>query len=400
MVKRALLACLVTAQAAYGAVYQINIVKEKKPKEEKPSSFIIYKVKPGDTLSEILKMFNIPLRLLYEVARLNHIKNPNVIYVGQKIKLPGESPAPKRQKGNLSEGEVLSILKRFGAKVEQRGYLFVGGYRVPLSRYPKVTVNQSSFILDFDNSLKPKVKSELRQIGFSVLGGSNISQAVKAALSKNFAELQENGTLILGVKDLLTYHYDFMGIDRFSGLRTVINLKADTPPPLERLLNAYDIALVQPKWKKLDTKEGNGKLKILTGEGIEKLAALVKLVSGEKGEVTDKGLKLPKSQVYVVYDFVTPEERVKLQLQGFKVVVLSGNFLKDSQRILSLIPVANKPVKLVLYEPPGTKGKRSTFEIEGLLISAPKRDWFMVDSVDKSEEIPYLRYRGVNLIIY
>lgn len=45
----------------------------------------VYTVKRGDNLSKIAKQFNTTVA---ELVKLNDIKNPNIIYVGQKIKLP------------------------------------------------------------------------------------------------------------------------------------------------------------------------------------------------------------------------------------------------------------------------------------------------------------------------
>ena len=405
MVKKALkvlLPLLLCSSTALGRVYQIEIVK-KKERPPTPSQFIIYTVKRGDTLSKILEKFKLPLRLLYEVAKINRIENPNLIYAGQKLKLPvpGQTEVKLKVKGEVKNwGEALSLLRRLGAKVENRGTLFVGDRAIPLSKFPKVTAGGKQFILDVEGKLPKTVKDELKEIGFSVLGGTNLSEVVEALLANNFTQVERNGTLVLGERDVLTYHYDFMGFDKISGLRTVINLTADTPPPLINLLNAYDVVVVQPKWKGPKTKEGYGTLKILKGEGIEKLNALVYLLTKERGTLEKDGLKLPKSKVFVAYDFITPEEKVKMELQGFRVLLLTGNFSEDAQKLLSLLAVANKKVKLLLYEPPDTKGKRSKFEIEGILITTPKKNWFMVDSVDKPEEIPYLRYRGVNLIVY
>ncbi|WAA10850.1 LysM peptidoglycan-binding domain-containing protein [Fervidibacillus albus] len=47
-----------------------------------------YVVKKGDTLIHIAKQFNTTVN---ELAKLNNIKNVNLIYVGQKIKIPMES---------------------------------------------------------------------------------------------------------------------------------------------------------------------------------------------------------------------------------------------------------------------------------------------------------------------
>lgn len=58
--------------------------KETKPTSTTPSD-IIYIVKKGDTLSGIAKKYNTTYQSL---AKYNNIKNPNLIFIGQKIKIP------------------------------------------------------------------------------------------------------------------------------------------------------------------------------------------------------------------------------------------------------------------------------------------------------------------------
>lgn len=64
-------------------------IPDYKSKETKPasttSSDIIYIVKKGDTLSGIAKKYNTTYQSL---AKYNNIKNPNLIFIGQKIKIP------------------------------------------------------------------------------------------------------------------------------------------------------------------------------------------------------------------------------------------------------------------------------------------------------------------------
>jgi len=50
-----------------------------------------YTVQRGDTLSAIAARFG---TTIYELARLNGIINPSLIYVGQKLRLTGSAPAP------------------------------------------------------------------------------------------------------------------------------------------------------------------------------------------------------------------------------------------------------------------------------------------------------------------
>jgi len=403
MVKRALLILPLFTSAVYGATYQISVVKEQvSPKVEK--RFVVYKVKRGDTLLKIMKRFKIPRHLLYRVAKLNNIKNPNLIYAGQVIRLPVGEGAPvvrtfRKVSMKVNEERELQLIQRLGGRINREGYLFVGNRKISFRRNPLITVGGKRFLINF-SGIPENVKRTLSALGISVVDRNSLTSVLESAISANFSSLQKKGTLILGESDVLTYHYDYLAYNRFTGQRTVINLSPDTPPPLKRLLSAYGIAVVEPPFKVPDDREGWGTLKILSGGGLNKISQLIYLLTGKKGQEIPEGMIFPDLKIAVVYDYITPEKRTALEIKGNKVFVLTGNFLNDVESILSLVPIANKFVKLVLYEPPGTKGKRSKFVIEGLLISSPEKDWFMVDSFDKPEEIPYLRYRGVNLIVY
>ena len=401
MVKRALISFLLFTLPSYGAVYQIDVVKERELKLEKPR-FFVYKVKRGDTLLKIMEKFKIPRSFLYEIVKVNKLKSPNLIYVGQKLKLPAEGELKKREKTRKvhpSEKDF-KFLKTIGTVVKDNGILFTDYGKVNLRKTPIIEANGKRFIVDLSGQIGSKMKRSLESAGFTVVGRKELEKLIDKVLSENFSSITKNGELILGEKDILVYKYDFMGYNKFTGQRTVINREADTPPALEKILNAYGIAVIQPPYRKLDTDEGNGKLKIVRGKGIEKINAVMKILTGKRGIEKEEGLFFPSLNLYVVYDFIDPEEKVKLELQGNKVVVLGGNFLQDIQNILTLVPLANKELNLILYEPPLSKGKRSTFRIEGLLVSTPKEDWFLIDSVDKPEEIPYLVSRGVNVIVY
>lgn len=60
------------------------------PKEPTTTSDIVYTVKAGDTLSSIAKQYNTTWEAL---AKYNNISNPNIIYGGQKIKIPSAKPS-------------------------------------------------------------------------------------------------------------------------------------------------------------------------------------------------------------------------------------------------------------------------------------------------------------------
>jgi len=403
MAKRALLITLLFTlgvSTAKGAVYEIKIVKVKE-KKELPSRMIIYKVKKGDTLYGILKKFKIPFTFLNRVVKINRLKNPNLIYAGQRLKLPvGGGSSAKKEPFALNY--LIPALKAVGGRVENEGVFFLGNEKIDYRKTPKVEVGGRKFIVDLSKSLDEETRKALKDLGIGILNEEGLRKLITEQVERNFLEVKRNGKIVLGLNDILTYRYDYMGYNKDSGQLTVINLKPETPESLKGLLRSYGIEVVEPETSQLDAKkEGKGELKILAGEGLEKLRSLVKLLLKEKGEVDEFGLKLPKSKIYVVYDYVDPEDRVKLELQGFKVVVLSGNFLVDVERLLEIVPLASKRVNLILLEPPLSGEKfRSRFEVKGLLISTAKKEWFLVDALDKPEEIPYLLDRGVNLIIY
>ncbi len=395
MVKRALLILLTTLAVARADTYQLNIIKERE--ERGSTNFLLYKIKAGDTLLKILRKFQLPRSFLYKVVKLNRLKNPNLIYAGSIIKIP----VPHRNRGIVrrNKGEELKLLKLLGARVKREGILFVGNRKIYLRKNPLIRVGEKRFILDLSNRIGKKVKRELLSAGFNVVNRENLKSLIEKTLSLNFVGIEKNGKLILGERDILEYNFDFLAYNRFTGQRTVINLKGDTPPTLEGILNSYGIALLQPKFKDPSHNEGYGKLKILQGEGIKKIGNLLFLLTGKRGKEEEWGLNFPTLKLSIAYDTIEPKEKVKLELKGYKVAILSGNFLNDVENILGLVPIANKEVELLFYEPP-TTGKRSKFKVRGLLVMAPKENFFLVDSLDKPSEIPYLLYKGVNLVIY
>ena len=402
MVKRAIVGLaffLSGVLGAQGAVYEIKIVKEKE-KDRILSHLIIYKVKKGDTLYGILKKFHIPMAYLNRVVKINKIKNPNLIYAGQKLKLPVGKEVLKRK--TSSERYLIPSVKALGGKVESEGIFFIGNKKVNYRETPKVEIGGRKFIVDFSKSLDEGTKKALGDLGIEVINDKKLKELIEKEVESNFLDVKKNGKIVLGLNDVLTYRYDFMGYNKLSGQLTIINLKPDTPLSLVKLLNSYGIEVLQPQPPKLDEEGKKGNLKILPGKGLEKLKNLVKILLNENGRITELGLELPKSKVYVVYNFVDPEERVKLKLQGYKVSVLSGNFLTDVEKLLEIIPLANKRINLILYEPPLSKDKtfRSKLVIKGLLVTTEEKEWFLVDALDKPEEVPYLLERGVNLIIY
>jgi LysM repeat protein len=82
------------------------------PPKKPAASTSTYTVKRGDTLSGIAAKYKTTVAKL---VSLNGIKNPNVISVGQKLKVTGAAPAPAKQYYTVRKGDTLSsIASRYG----------------------------------------------------------------------------------------------------------------------------------------------------------------------------------------------------------------------------------------------------------------------------------------------
>lgn len=89
------------------------------------TSTVYYTVKKGDTLSQIAKKFKTTVKSL---VNLNRIENPNLIYVNQKLQIYSISSSDSSL-GNNSCGKIMytiksgdtlnSIAKRFGSSVNE-----------------------------------------------------------------------------------------------------------------------------------------------------------------------------------------------------------------------------------------------------------------------------------------
>jgi LysM repeat protein len=92
--------------------------KQAISKPSKPNTSKVYVVKSGDTLSGIAKRYGTTVAKL---AQINGIKNPNKIYVGQKIKVT-DSPTKKSSKKyhTVKSGDTVSELAvKYGSTQKQ-----------------------------------------------------------------------------------------------------------------------------------------------------------------------------------------------------------------------------------------------------------------------------------------
>lgn len=80
-------------------------VPDPVPPVKNPPNYVNYTVKPGDTLGKISQAFGVRPDVIAEV---NGIVNPNLIYVGQVLKIPTSSPeAPPATTHVVQPGETL-----------------------------------------------------------------------------------------------------------------------------------------------------------------------------------------------------------------------------------------------------------------------------------------------------
>ena len=93
------------------------------PVSSNNTSEIVYTVKSGDTLGEIAQTYGTTVKALQE---LNGIKNPNLIYVGQKIKINGtKAAAPKKSNEQIAK-EVIE--GKWGNGADRKRRLEAAGY--------------------------------------------------------------------------------------------------------------------------------------------------------------------------------------------------------------------------------------------------------------------------------
>ncbi|WP_458117994.1 GH25 family lysozyme [Bacillus sp. PK6-026] len=102
------------AVATEKAATTVKPVSNKKPAKTK----MVYTVKKGDALSVIAKKYNTTVKALQS---LNNIKDPNKIYVGQKLKISSSAStaSTKKQYYTIKSGDTLSgISKRFNTSIK------------------------------------------------------------------------------------------------------------------------------------------------------------------------------------------------------------------------------------------------------------------------------------------
>ena len=381
-------------------IYKIRIVKRVFKKEARVEKVIYYKVKPGDTLYKILKKLKVPPKKLSLVVKINKIKNPDLIYAGQKLKIPFREKLSRLHFKVRGKNKDLSpLMKSLGVQVLNSGFILLNSGTVDFSETPKISVGNRSFILDMGNRIGGDQEEELKSIGIGVLRGNDeLREVIESQLISSFGSYDSNGTLKFGSMDRLIYRYDYSVFDESSGTLKVFNLKADTPYFLRMLLKSYGVLVKQPEG--LEEKGYVGKLKVLSGNSIGKVAEFVNLITGSSG-VYNNGLFVFRDlKLFIAPENADFEKISDYKMRGFKIAIVSEDFLSNVKKLLEILAIPYEKIKLVVVEPPGTSGERSKFSLKGLMVHARDRDWFMVDSVEKMEEIPYLRSRGVNLIFY
>jgi LysM repeat protein/membrane protease YdiL (CAAX protease family) len=87
------------------------------PSEPAEPALETYTVQPGDSLADIAALYSTTVE---ELLRLNDLPEPNLLYTGQTIVVPGRAPPPGPSVHVVEEGETLStIAERYGTTVDE-----------------------------------------------------------------------------------------------------------------------------------------------------------------------------------------------------------------------------------------------------------------------------------------
>ncbi len=383
--------------------YKISIVKRSVKVNKSSKGFIYYKVKPGETLYRILRRFHVPLRYMGRILKINHLKAPKYLRAGQVIKLPQsygmEGVSSSSELKLYSSTDYANFLRKLGIKVVSHGIILLNSGEVNLSSTPLFKISDEKYLLDLKKILSNAQINELKGLGYGVVRKpSGVSPAVQDFLLVHYGAFDTNGTIEVGNRDRLTYHYDFAVYDPATGQVKVFNLKPDTPKTLRALLGSYGVLVYQPPAK--SEGEKLGELKIVVGSPLEKIGSIVSVLTGEKAFLSGGVVFFKKSKIAIASQSANAAVVSRLKLKGYRIIDFSGNLKGDLINVISQIPLMIQKIRLVIVEPPGSKGKRSKFEIPGYIVQTPKENWFLLDYVERLEEIPYMRSRGVNIVFY
>ena len=156
-----------------------------------------YIVQPGDTLSSIARKTLGQASRWPEIASLNHIQNPNSIFVGERLRLPSGTLFAQIPPGPPSNH--VDLISQVPAKVAiARGFLFIVFEQLPDVGSGKIIRKVAAIPQDF--SLKPRNPLGKLSPAEHVMDLNGAQSQFLSASNKPFAAPTVNGRpLILDV---------------------------------------------------------------------------------------------------------------------------------------------------------------------------------------------------------
>lgn len=152
-----------------------------------PSNDTIYVVKAGDTLSGIASKYGTTYQTL---AAYNNISNPNLIYVGQQIKIPGNGTTTNTTNKSVDELAREVIAGKYGNGEARKNALG--------SRYNEVQAKVNEMLAGNNTPSSPTPSVDILDlVRKTIRGDFGNGEARRKALGSNYDEVQRQVNLNL-----------------------------------------------------------------------------------------------------------------------------------------------------------------------------------------------------------